>query len=131
MTRWMFPYIGFMSLVALSAGILNTWKRFAVPAATPVLLNLAMIAAAWSGSRRGSRAAASSRSTRMAGGVMVGGVLQLAVQVPALRRIGVLPRIGLAPAAVARGLAPPRRAAACCGRWRRRCWACRWRRSRC
>ena len=41
MTRWMFPYIGFMSLVALSAGILNTWKRFAVPAATPVLLNLA------------------------------------------------------------------------------------------
>ena len=40
MTRWMFPYIGFMSLVALSAGVLNTWKRFAVPAATPVLLNL-------------------------------------------------------------------------------------------
>jgi putative peptidoglycan lipid II flippase len=32
MTRWMFPYIGCMSLVALSAGILNTWKRFAVPA---------------------------------------------------------------------------------------------------
>jgi putative peptidoglycan lipid II flippase len=29
MTRWMFPYIGCMSLVALSAGILNTWKRFA------------------------------------------------------------------------------------------------------
>ncbi|HWI79320.1 MAG TPA: lipid II flippase MurJ, partial [Ramlibacter sp.] len=49
MTRWMFPYIGFMSLVALSAGVLNTWKRFAVPAVTPVLLNLAMIAAAWLG----------------------------------------------------------------------------------
>ncbi|MEY4447310.1 MAG: putative peptidoglycan biosynthesis protein MurJ, partial [Pseudomonadota bacterium] len=47
MTRWMFPYIGFMSMVALSAGILNTWKRFAVPAATPVLLNLSMIGAAW------------------------------------------------------------------------------------
>ena len=46
MTRWMFPYIGCMSLVALSAGILNTWRRFAVPAATPVLLNLAVIAAA-------------------------------------------------------------------------------------
>jgi hypothetical protein len=43
MTRWMFPYIGFMSLVALSAGVLNTWKRFAVSAATPVLLNLSMI----------------------------------------------------------------------------------------
>ena len=45
MTRWMFPYIGFMSLVALSAGILNTWRKFAVSAATPVLLNLAMIGA--------------------------------------------------------------------------------------
>ena len=31
MTRWMFPYIAFMSIVALSAGILNTWKRFACP----------------------------------------------------------------------------------------------------
>ncbi|MCM2251668.1 MAG: lipid II flippase MurJ, partial [Ramlibacter sp.] len=49
MTRWMFPYIGFMSLVALSAGVLNTWRRFAVPASTPVLLNLAMILAAWLG----------------------------------------------------------------------------------
>src|SRR5690606_29294378 len=34
MTRWMFPYIGFMSLVALAGGILNTWKKFAVPAAS-------------------------------------------------------------------------------------------------
>ena len=47
MTRFMFPYIGFMSLVALSAGVLNTWRRFAVPAATPVLLNVAMIAGLW------------------------------------------------------------------------------------
>jgi len=47
MTRIMFPYIGFISLVSLSAGVLNTWKRFAVPAATPVLLNVAMIAAVW------------------------------------------------------------------------------------
>jgi putative peptidoglycan lipid II flippase len=46
MTRWMFPYIGCMSMVALAAGILNTWKRFAVPAVTPVLLNLSVIAAA-------------------------------------------------------------------------------------
>jgi putative peptidoglycan lipid II flippase len=58
MTRWMFPYIGFMSMVALAAGILNTWKRFAVPAATPVLLNVCMIAAAWLGAPW-----ASSRST--------------------------------------------------------------------
>ena len=51
----MFPYIGFMSMVALAAGILNTWKRFAVPALTPVLLNLCVIAAAWLG-RAGLRA---------------------------------------------------------------------------
>ena len=47
MTRFMFPYIGFMSLVALSSGVLNTWRRFAVSAATPVLLNICMISAAW------------------------------------------------------------------------------------
>ena len=49
LTRWMFPYVAFMSLVALGAGILNTYQRFAVPAVTPVLLNLCMIAAAWWG----------------------------------------------------------------------------------
>jgi putative peptidoglycan lipid II flippase len=43
MTRVMFPYIGFMSMVALSAGILNTWGRFSIPAATPILLNVAVI----------------------------------------------------------------------------------------
>ena len=46
MTRLMFPYIACMSIAALSAGILNTWKRFALPAATPVLLNLSVIGAA-------------------------------------------------------------------------------------
>jgi putative peptidoglycan lipid II flippase len=95
MTRWMFPYIGFMSLVALSAGILNTWRRFAVPAATPVLLNVAMILAAWLGApwfqSRGIEPIYA-----MAAGVMAGGLLQLGVQVPALHRLGLLPRIGLA-----------------------------------
>lgn len=95
MTRWMFPYIGFMSLVALSAGVLNTWKRFAIPAATPVLLNVALIAAAWWGApwfaARGIEPIYA-----MAAGVMLGGVLQLGIQVPALRRLGMLPRIGLA-----------------------------------
>lgn len=94
MTRWMFPYIGFMSLVALSAGILNTWRRFAVPAATPVLLNVAMIAAAWVGAPW-FRTRGIEPIYAMAAGVMAGGVLQLAVQVPALHRLGLLPRIGL------------------------------------
>jgi putative peptidoglycan lipid II flippase len=44
LTRFMFPYIVFMSLVAFAAAVLNTWKHFAVPAFTPVLLNLSFIA---------------------------------------------------------------------------------------
>jgi putative peptidoglycan lipid II flippase len=101
MTRWMFPYIGFMSMVALAAGVLNTWKRFAVPAVTPVLLNVAVIAAAWWGAP-----ALEARGVEpilaLAGGVMAGGLLQLAVQVPALARVGCLPRIGMTPAAIGR-----------------------------
>jgi len=96
MTRIMFPYIGLISLVSLAAGILNTWKRFVVPAATPVLLNLASIAAAlWGGplfQRYGIHPIYA-----QAVGVMVGGVVQLAIQVPVLRRIGAVPHIGLLP----------------------------------
>jgi putative peptidoglycan lipid II flippase len=94
MTRIMFPYIACMSMVALSAGILNTWRRFAVPAATPVLLNLSVIAAAWllvPQFRRWGIEPAYALAT----GVMLGGFLQLAAQVPALMRIGCLPHIGL------------------------------------
>jgi len=94
MTRWMFPYIGFMSLVALSAGVLNTWKRFAVPAATPVLLNLSMIAAAWFGAPW-LKTQGIEPIYALGAGVMVGGLLQLAVQIPALLRLGLLPNIRL------------------------------------
>lgn len=97
LTRYMFPYVGFMSLVALSAGILNTWRRFAVPAATPVLLNVAVIAAAWALAPR-FEAWGIAPILALAVGVMLGGVLQLAAQLPALRRIGMLPRVGLTPA---------------------------------
>jgi putative peptidoglycan lipid II flippase len=78
MTRWMFPYIGCMSLVALSAGILNTWRHFAVPAATPVLLNIAMIVAALWGAPWFARQGIEPIYA-LAAGVMLGGVLQLAV----------------------------------------------------
>ncbi len=96
MTQIMFPYIGLISMVSLAAGVLNTWKRFVVPAATPVLLNLASIAAAiWLGpqfARWGTEPIYA-----QAVGVMVGGVLQLAIQIPALKRVGPLPHIGLLP----------------------------------
>lgn len=94
MTRWMFPYIAFMSLVALAAGVLNTRRRFAVPAATPVLLNLSMIIAAWLGAPWFARLGVEPIYALCAG-VMLGGVLQLGAQLLALRRIGYLPRIGL------------------------------------
>ncbi len=106
MTRFMFPYIGFMSLVAMASGVLNTWKRFAVSAATPVLLNVAMIGAAW--------LLAPSLQARgwppiyaMAVGVMLGGAMQLAVQIPALKSLGMLPRIGLTWQALRHAAADP------------------------
>ena len=93
MTRWMFPYIGFMSLVALAGGVLNTWRRFAVPAASPVLLNVALILSIVVGAPLFRRWGIEPIYAQCVG-VMVGGVLQLAIQVPALRQLGMLPRIG-------------------------------------
>jgi putative peptidoglycan lipid II flippase len=90
MTRVMFPYIGLISMVALASGILNTWRNFAVPAFTPVLLNICLIIAAlWVGPHMKQPIYA------QAWGVLVGGVLQLAIQIPAMRRLGVLPRVSL------------------------------------
>ena len=96
MTRLMFPYIACMSLAALSAGILNTWKRFALPAATPVLLNLSVIGAAWLLTPR-FRDWGIEPVYALAVGVLIGGLLQSAVQVPALRRIGMMPSFGVTP----------------------------------
>lgn len=97
MTRWMFPYIGCMSLVALSCGVLNIYRRFALPAATPVLLNLCMIAAAWWLAPWFAQQGITPIYA-MAAGVMLGGVVQLGVQIPALHRVGMLPRIATTPA---------------------------------
>ena len=94
MTRWMFPYIAFMSLVALAAGVLNTWRHYAVPAATPALLNVAMIGAAVWGAPWFAEHDIEPIYA-MAAGVMIGGVLQLLVQIPALHRVAAVPRIGL------------------------------------
>jgi putative peptidoglycan lipid II flippase len=92
MTRVMFPYIGFMSMVALSAGILNTWGRFSIPAATPILLNVAVVVVA--------RALTPTFEAHglpgvytLALGVMLGGVLQAAVQIPALKALGLMPHL--------------------------------------
>jgi putative peptidoglycan lipid II flippase len=106
MTRWMFPYIGFMSLVALAAGVLNTWKRFAVPAFTPVLLNLCMIGAAWLGGPW-FKSMGLEPIYALGGGVLAGGALQLAVQLAALRKMDLMPRIAWRWAAIRAAWADP------------------------
>lgn len=90
MLRITFPYLLFISLTALAAGILNTWQRFAVPAFTPVLLNLSLIACAiWLSPHTAQPVEA------LAWGVCMAGMLQLAFQFPFLRRLGKLPRLRL------------------------------------
>ncbi len=87
LTRITFPYILFMSLVALAAGILNTWSRFALPAFTPVLLNVSFILMALLALHF-----FDPPIMALAWAVILGGVLQLGIQLPALAKIGMLPR---------------------------------------
>lgn len=82
-----FPYIFFISLSALVSGILNTFHRFAVPALTPVLLNVILIISAiWMAPLF------ENPVTALAWGVFVGGVAQLAFQLPFVYRLGLLPK---------------------------------------
>jgi putative peptidoglycan lipid II flippase len=90
LTRVMFPYIACMSLVAMASGVLNTWRHFVVPAFTPVLLNVSMIVAAWLLTPY-----FNPPILALGVGVMVGGFAQLAIQIPALKRLGVLPRLNI------------------------------------
>ncbi len=85
--RITFPYIVFISLVALAAGILNTWNRFSVPALTPALLNVSFIVGAAFFAQYFDPPV-----LVLAWAVFIGGLLQLAFQVPFLARLGLLPR---------------------------------------
>jgi putative peptidoglycan lipid II flippase len=87
MLRITFPYIMLISLTALAGGILNTFGRFLVPALTPILLNVSLIAAAvlLAGHLE-------VPVTALAWGVLVAGFAQLLIQVPALVHLGLLPR---------------------------------------
>jgi len=87
LTRIAFPYILFISLVSLAGGILNTWSRFAVPAFTPVLLNLSLIGMALFAPPHFDPPVLA-----LAWAVFLGGALQLGLQLPYLAKIGMLPR---------------------------------------
>lgn len=84
LNRLMFPYIFFISLVALCMGILNSFRHFVVPALSPVMLNIAMIVAAFT-----LRPFFNEPITALAIGVLFGGMLQLAMQWPFLAKFGV------------------------------------------
>jgi len=87
MLRITFPYILFISLTSLAGGVLNTYRKFAVPAFTPVLLNLSLISCAiWLAP------GFSQPVTALAWGVLLGGILQLLFQFPFLLRLRLFPR---------------------------------------
>lgn len=81
----MFPYILLISLTALASSVLNSFQIFAVPAFTPCLLNLTLIGASlWHRPEN--------HGLELAWAVLLGGILQLAIQLPSLRRLGLLLR---------------------------------------
>ncbi len=88
LTRLMFPYIFLISLVALAMGVLNSLKKFAAPAAAPIFLNIGIIFGALVLSHYYSVPVVG-----LATGVLLGGIMQLALQIPSLMREGMIPRI--------------------------------------
>ena len=81
--RITFPYLMLISLTAMVSGALNSHGQFAIPALTPVLLNVCMIAAVW----------VNATSVKvLAWAVLLAGFLQLGFQLPALARLGLLTR---------------------------------------
>ncbi|MBI1908934.1 MAG: murein biosynthesis integral membrane protein MurJ [Deltaproteobacteria bacterium] len=87
LNRIMFPYLVVVSLAAVGMGILNSLKHFAAPAAGPVLMNLGIIAGALFFVRWFDPPVVG-----LAIGVLLGGLLQVAIQIPALRRHQFFPK---------------------------------------
>ncbi len=89
LNRIIFPYVFFIGLAALASAILNSFHSFAVPASTPIALNLSIIGFSFVAFRFKEPAVA------LAIGVVVGGLLQLAIQIPQLRKQGMTFRPGI------------------------------------
>ncbi|MDH3451988.1 MAG: murein biosynthesis integral membrane protein MurJ, partial [Gammaproteobacteria bacterium] len=85
MLRITFPYLLLISLVACAGGIFNTYRRFALPAFTPVLLNLCLIGAALLLAPHFAEPVVA-----LAWGVLLAGIAQLLFQIPLLARLGLL-----------------------------------------
>jgi putative peptidoglycan lipid II flippase len=90
MLRITFPYLFFISCVAFAGGILNSHGKFAIPAFTPVFLNICMISAAiWLSPLMAEPIVA------LAWGVFAAGIVQLLFQFPALHQLGLVPHLKL------------------------------------
>ncbi len=88
LTRFLFPYMVFIGLMAIAMGVLNSYRHFAAPALAPVFFNLAIIASIF--------AVAPflvSPVYALVIGVLAGGVLQLFIQLPFLGKFGMLPKL--------------------------------------
>ncbi len=85
LTRQIFPYTIFLCFVAISMGILNSFKHFTMPAISPVLFNISMIASMLI---INSRYHLTSTGLSLVIGVLAGGVLQVIVQIPTLWKYG-------------------------------------------
>ncbi|MDD5544151.1 MAG: murein biosynthesis integral membrane protein MurJ [Acidobacteriia bacterium] len=89
LNRIIFPYVFFIGLAALASAVLNTFHSFAVPASTPIALNLSIITFSFFAFRFKEPA------TALALGVVGGGILQLAIQIPQLRKHGMTFHLGI------------------------------------
>ena len=87
MLRITFPYLFFIALVAFAGGILNSFNKFAVPAFTPILLNLCLIGAAYWWAPLFDQPLMA-----LAWGVAIAGLVQFLFQLPYLRKLGLIPR---------------------------------------
>ncbi len=92
MLRLTFPYLLFISLTAFAGSILNSYDRFGIPAFTPVLLNVVLIASALWLSPMMDRPIVA-----LAWGVLLAGIVQFLFQLPFLKQLGLLPRFRFTP----------------------------------
>jgi putative peptidoglycan lipid II flippase len=90
LNRWIFPYIFLVSLAALFQGVLNAHHRFAIPAAAPIFMNVGFIAATLLLAPR-----LAEPTYALAAGVLLGGLLQMAIQWPQLARLKAVGRPAL------------------------------------
>jgi putative peptidoglycan lipid II flippase len=88
LTMQMFPYMVFVGLMSISMGVLNSYRHFAAPALSPVLFNLALIFSVLVIARFMSMPVYA-----LSIGVLIGGFFQFLLQVPYLKRYGMMPRV--------------------------------------